>query len=101
MLRSKLPDPNKVVGKGLSIHPSPLVLGDFSETIQAYKGIPMSYHISEYSVLNGIPGVNLQENSEQKDDKQIAGGFMLESVFPNPGHWVHFFHTLEKNIKIL
>ena len=52
LLRSKLPDPNKVVGKGLSIHPSPLVLGDFSEKIQAYKGIPMSYNISEYSVLN-------------------------------------------------
>jgi choline dehydrogenase-like flavoprotein len=85
LLRSKLPDPNKVVGKGLSIHPSPLVLGDFSEKIQAYKGIPMSYNISEYSVLNGIPGVSLQENSEQKDGKQIAGGFMLESVFPNPG----------------
>ena len=28
----------------------------------------MSYHISEYSVLNGIPGMSLQKNSaEQKD----------------------------------
>jgi choline dehydrogenase-like flavoprotein len=85
LLRSKLPDPNNVVGKGLSIHPSPLVVGDFSEKVQAYKGIPMSYNISQYSVLNGVPGVNLQNKSELKDGKQIGGGFMLESVFPNPG----------------
>jgi choline dehydrogenase-like flavoprotein len=86
LLRSKLPDPNKVVGKGLSIHPSPLVLAEFSEKIQAYKGIPMSYNISEYSVLNGVSGVNLEEGSGLiQDEKRRDGGFMLESVFPNPG----------------
>jgi choline dehydrogenase-like flavoprotein len=86
LLRSNIPDPNKVVGKGLSIHPSPLVLGEFSEKIRAYEGIPMSYNISQYSVLNGVPGITELEKSEHDDGNQIPrGGFMLESVFPNPG----------------
>lgn len=86
LLRSNLPDPNKVVGKGLSLHPSPLVIGDFAEKVKAYEGIPMSYNIKEYSVLNGVPGVSLEEKSKPKDnDGKVVGGFMLESVFPNPG----------------
>jgi choline dehydrogenase-like flavoprotein len=87
LLRSRLPDPNKVVGKGLSIHPSPLVLAEFPDIIQAYKGIPMSYNISEYSVLNGVAGVNPEERgfNSIEGQKRIVGGFMLESVFPNPG----------------
>jgi choline dehydrogenase-like flavoprotein len=80
ILRSKLPDPHKIVGKGLSIHPSPLVIGEFSEAVNAYQGIPMSYNISHYSVLNGVPGANSQKTAQRP-----VGGFMLESVFPNPG----------------
>ena len=53
------------VGKGLSLHPAPALLGKFAEKINAYNGITMSYTCDEFGVPNGV------EN----------GGFLIESIF--------------------
>lgn len=53
------------VGKGLSLHPAPALLAKFTEEINAYDGIPMSYTCDEFGVPNGV------EN----------GGFLIESIF--------------------
>lgn len=96
LLRSKIPDPKKQIGKGLTIHPSPLVIGVFPEKIQAYKGTPMTYNISEYSVLNGIPGILHDDELVTSElEKEQKGGFMLESVFPNPGQLGAFIPGIE------
>lgn len=55
------------VGKGVAIHPSPAMVGDFEEEINGNQGIPMAYHCHEFSVL-----------------KTGKPGFMLEAVFFAP-----------------
>lgn len=45
-------DVNGQVGKGVAIHPSPAMIGDFEEEINGSQGIPMAYHCHEFSVLN-------------------------------------------------
>ena len=86
LLRSKTLDPNKQIGKGLAIHPSPLVMAEFPYEVRAYQGIPMSYHVSEYSAMNGVPGIMPNDPPIITDLPQDQrGGFALESVFPNPG----------------
>ncbi|HKT22743.1 MAG TPA: GMC family oxidoreductase, partial [Nitrososphaerales archaeon] len=55
------------VGKGVAIHPSPAMVGDFEEEINGNQGIPMAYHCHEFSVL-----------------KTGEPGFMLEAVFFAP-----------------
>ncbi len=60
-------DANGQVGKGVAIHPSPAVVGDFEEEINGNQGIPMAYHCHEFSVL-----------------KTGRPGFMLEAVFFAP-----------------
>jgi choline dehydrogenase-like flavoprotein len=54
------------VGKGLALHPTPLVMGVFEdEEIRANRGIPMSYTCHEFGVTNGVKN----------------GGFLIESIF--------------------
>jgi choline dehydrogenase-like flavoprotein len=60
-------DVNGRVGKGVAIHPSPAMIGDFEEEINGNQGIPMGYHCHEFSVL-----------------KTGKRGYMLESVFLAP-----------------
>jgi len=60
-------DVNDKVGKGVAIHPSPAMIGDFEEEINGNQGIPMAYHCHEFSVLN-----------------TGKRGYMLESVFLAP-----------------
>jgi choline dehydrogenase-like flavoprotein len=55
------------VGKGVALHPSPAMIGDFEEEIDGHKGIPMAYHCTEFSVL-----------------KTKQRGYMIESVFLAP-----------------
>jgi choline dehydrogenase-like flavoprotein len=55
------------VGKGVAIHPSPAMVGDFEEEINGDQGIPMAYHCHEFSVL-----------------KTGKRGYMLEAVFFAP-----------------
>ncbi|MDA4117246.1 MAG: GMC oxidoreductase, partial [Thaumarchaeota archaeon] len=60
-------DINGQVGKGVAIHPSPAMIGDFQEEINGNQGIPMAYHCHEFSVL-----------------KTGKRGYMLESIFLAP-----------------
>jgi choline dehydrogenase-like flavoprotein len=60
-------DVNGQVGKGVAIHPSPAMVGDFQEEINGNQGIPMAYHCHEFSVLN-----------------TGKRGYMLESIFLAP-----------------
>ncbi|HUK75045.1 MAG TPA: NAD(P)-dependent oxidoreductase, partial [Nitrososphaerales archaeon] len=60
-------DINGRVGKGVAIHPSPAMIGDFQEEIHGNQGIPMAYHCHEFSVLN-----------------TGKRGYMLEAVFFAP-----------------
>jgi len=54
-------DANGGVGKGVAIHPSPAMIGDFPEEIDGNQGIPMAYHCHEFSVLKtGRPGYMLE-----------------------------------------
>jgi choline dehydrogenase-like flavoprotein len=55
------------VGKGVALHPSPAMIGDFDDEIDGHKGIPMAYHCTEFSVL-----------------KTNQRGYMIESVFLAP-----------------
>jgi choline dehydrogenase-like flavoprotein len=60
-------DVNGRVGRGVAIHPSPAMIGDFEEEINGNQGIPMGYHCHEFSVL-----------------KTGKRGYMLESIFLAP-----------------
>jgi choline dehydrogenase-like flavoprotein len=66
LLQSNL-NVNGQVGKGVAIHPSPAMIGDFEEEINGNQGIPMAYHCHEFSVLN-----------------TGNRGYMLESIFLPP-----------------
>ena len=66
LLRSGI-DVNGRVGKGVAIHPSPAMIGDFDEEINGHEGIPMAYHCHEFSVM-----------------KTGKRGYMLEAVFLAP-----------------
>lgn len=52
LLRSRLPDPHKIAGKSLRIHPASAIAGVFDETIEAWKGIPQSYECTEFLDLH-------------------------------------------------
>lgn len=92
LLKSKIPNGNKMIGKNLTIHPSPLIIGYFpTEKIKPYSGTPMTYNIKKYSVLNGVEGIKHSAKPITSDDeKDQKGGYMLESVFPNPGQFGAF-----------
>jgi hypothetical protein len=66
LLQSGL-DVNGQVGKGVAIHPSPAMIGDFPEEINGNQGIPMAYHCHEFSVLT-----------------TGKRGYMLEAIFMAP-----------------
>lgn len=87
LLSSKVPNKNKQIGKNLTIHPSPLIIGYFpNENILPYIGTPMTYNIKKYSVLNGVEGISHKAKPIKGElEKDQRGGYMLESVFPNPG----------------
>jgi choline dehydrogenase-like flavoprotein len=58
---------NGNVGKGVAIHPSPAMIGDFEEEINGNQGIPFAYHCDEFCVT-----------------RTKKPGFMLEGVFFAP-----------------
>jgi choline dehydrogenase-like flavoprotein len=58
---------NELVGKYISLHPSPAIIGDFNYEINGHQGIPFAYHCSEFSIL-----------------KTHRPGYMIESVFLPP-----------------
>jgi choline dehydrogenase-like flavoprotein len=58
---------NGWVGRDVSLHPSPAIMGHFKDEIDGHQGIPFAYHCSEFSIL--------------KKDKP---GYMIESLFLPP-----------------
>ncbi len=55
-------------GKGLALHPSPFILGDFPYEIRGIQGIPMTYTLHDFGVTNGVPDM----------------GFLIEGIFLPP-----------------
>ncbi len=47
LLHSEVPDPHKQAGRSLRLHPGVAVGGCFSESIEAWKGIPQAYECTE------------------------------------------------------
>jgi choline dehydrogenase-like flavoprotein len=58
---------NELVGRNVSLHPSPAIIGHFRDEINGHQGIPFAYHCSEFSIL-----------------KTGKPGYMIESVFLPP-----------------
>jgi choline dehydrogenase-like flavoprotein len=66
--RSGLPDPHRIAGRNLHLHPYAVVAGVFDETIVAWQGTPQSWVVDEF--------LNL--------DKSIDGGFLMVSASAQP-----------------
>jgi choline dehydrogenase-like flavoprotein len=45
---SDVPDPNKVLGRGLRLHPGGVVAGRFDDAVEGWRGIPQSYECTEH-----------------------------------------------------
>lgn len=50
-LRSRLPDPHRLAGAGLRMHPGAVVVGMHNERIEGWRGIPQSEQITEFLQL--------------------------------------------------
>jgi choline dehydrogenase-like flavoprotein len=55
-------------GRGLALHPSPFILGDFPFEIKGIQGIPMTYTLHDFGVTNGVTDV----------------GFLIEGIYLPP-----------------
>ncbi len=55
-------------GKGLALHPSPFILGDFPYEIRGIQGIPMTYTLHDFGVTNGVRDM----------------GFLIEGIYLPP-----------------
>lgn len=55
-------------GRGLAMHPGAWVLGDFPFEVRGNEGIPMTYTLHQFGVLNGVE----------------EGGFLIEAIFIPP-----------------
>ncbi len=49
LLKNKIANSSKQVGKNLHIHPASKVVGVFNETINAWSGIPQGYYVDDYA----------------------------------------------------
>jgi choline dehydrogenase-like flavoprotein len=47
-LRSSVPDPHGLLGRGLRLHPGAIVVGRFDREIAGWRGIPQSYDCTEH-----------------------------------------------------
>ena len=54
-------------GRGLALHPSPFIIGDFPFEIKGIQGIPMAYTLHEFGVTSGI-----------------EDGFLIEGIYLPP-----------------
>lgn len=61
-------------GRGLCLHPAPLVLGDFDYEIKGNQGIPMAYTVHDFGVLR-------RTNQTMDDHDFHDGEFLIESIF--------------------
>lgn len=68
-IKSGLPDPHRLTGRRLHIHPGAFVMGVFDETIEGWKGVPQSAECTEF--------LNFGHDAEQR--------VWLVSGFAHPG----------------
>ena len=47
-LRSNLPDPYALLGRGLQLHPGVAVVGYFEDKVDGFRGVPQSYECTEW-----------------------------------------------------
>lgn len=66
--RSHLPDPRRLAGRNLRLHPSVILFGLFDEPIASWQGVPHSYVVEEF--------LNL--------DKSIEGGYLAFAAAAQP-----------------
>ena len=66
--RSGLPDPYRLAGRSLRLHPYAVIAGVFDEPIAAWQGPPQSWGVDEF--------LNL--------DKSIEGGFLMVAASAQP-----------------
>jgi choline dehydrogenase-like flavoprotein len=67
-IRSRVPDPHRLAGRNLHLHPHVVVAGIFEETIAFWQGIPRSYVVDEF--------LNL--------DKSVEGGYLAVAAAAQP-----------------
>jgi len=61
-------------GKDVSLHPAPLVIGDFDLEIKGYEGVPMAYTIHDF-------GVTRKSEKTIKKHNYTGGEFLIEGIF--------------------
>ena len=54
-LNSRIPDPEKQVGRNLHLHPAIFVGGIFDEAVDAHQGIPQSFYVEHFLNLERNP----------------------------------------------
>ena len=72
LLRSKVN--NSQIGKNVTLHPTPGVIGEFDQEINAHNGVTMGIHCSRFSEASG------QKVVRKKD----TGYYLIESSFISP-----------------
>lgn len=88
MLRSKAPDPHKLIGKRTFLHPTTFAFAEFEETIDPYYGAPQSVHSDHYqwNSVNGPVGYKLEVPPLHPG---LAGVLLL-------GHGIKHFQDMQK-----
>ena len=65
----------KTAGKGICVHPSPFVLGEFEMEIKGNEGIPMPFTVHDFGVSRSSDQTRIEH------DFSDGGEFLIESVF--------------------
>ncbi|MFY9180002.1 MAG: GMC family oxidoreductase [Venatoribacter sp.] len=88
MLRSKAPDPYKLIGKRSFFHPTTFTFAEFEEVIDPYYGAPQSVHCDHYQweSVNGPVGFKLEVPPLHPG---LAGVLLL-------GHGISHFQDIHK-----
>ena len=88
MLRSKAPDPHKLVGKRTFLHPTTFTFAQFDELIDPYYGAPQSVHSDHYQwqSVTGAVGYKLEVPPLQPG---LASVLLL-------GHGIKHFEDIQK-----
>lgn len=58
LLRSRIPNKSKLLGKNLFVHPNAKVIGVFDNPIYGWKGVNQAYQITEFMDEGIIMGIN-------------------------------------------
>ena len=64
----------ETAGRDVSLHPAPLVIGDFDLEIKANEGVPMAYTIHDF-------GVTRSSDNTINEHNYTDGEFLIEGIF--------------------